>query len=177
MHGARRQEAGDTSRRRRRPSRVAVGRHRRDVPVVGHVCARASSSRARRSTSKTPRYSVASSIHCHACVLGADKWPHSSVCVCLCVTYDQAKVAAVEGNFIRVHYKVRRPHFCLSFFPPSPHSHVRGGGYSVCVFSRQGQSTDNDEWLPMNSRDLRERIVTVSPPRPIRTKTGPLSSS
>ncbi|GAB9463597.1 hypothetical protein Gpo141_00001051 [Globisporangium polare] len=44
----------------------------------------------------------------------------------------EAKVAAVEGNFIRVHYK--------------------------------GQSVDNDEWLPINSKDLRGRIVAVSPP-------------
>ncbi|CAH0482520.1 unnamed protein product [Peronospora belbahrii] len=45
----------------------------------------------------------------------------------------EAKVVAVEGKFIRVHYK--------------------------------GESVDNDEWLPINSRELRRRIVAVEPPK------------
>uniref|UniRef100_K3WUM7 Uncharacterized protein n=1 Tax=Globisporangium ultimum (strain ATCC 200006 / CBS 805.95 / DAOM BR144) TaxID=431595 RepID=K3WUM7_GLOUD len=51
----------------------------------------------------------------------------------------EAKVAAVEGNFIRVHYK--------------------------------GQSAESDEWLPINSKELRERIVTISPPRMLVSTT------
>ncbi|KAF4042576.1 JmjC domain containing hydroxylase [Phytophthora infestans] len=46
----------------------------------------------------------------------------------------EAKVAAVEGKYIRVHYK--------------------------------GESTDNDEWLSITSKELRQRIVTVEPPAP-----------
>ncbi|RMX66117.1 hypothetical protein DD238_001171 [Peronospora effusa] len=44
----------------------------------------------------------------------------------------QAKVVAVEGKFIRVHYK--------------------------------GESTNDDEWLSVTSRELRRRIVAVEPP-------------
>jgi hypothetical protein len=46
----------------------------------------------------------------------------------------QARVAAVVGNQIRLHYK--------------------------------GQSTEDDEWLPVGSKELQERIVTISPPKP-----------
>ncbi|KAG3035695.1 hypothetical protein PC121_g569 [Phytophthora cactorum] len=46
----------------------------------------------------------------------------------------EAKVAAVEGKYIRVHYK--------------------------------GESADNDEWLSINSKELRQRIVAVEPPAP-----------
>ncbi|CAI5702739.1 unnamed protein product [Peronospora effusa] len=44
----------------------------------------------------------------------------------------EAKVVAVEGKFIRVHYK--------------------------------GESTNDDEWLSVTSRELRRRIVAVEPP-------------
>ncbi|ETP43407.1 hypothetical protein F442_09836 [Phytophthora nicotianae P10297] len=46
----------------------------------------------------------------------------------------EAKVAAVEGKYIRVHYK--------------------------------GESADNDEWLSITSKELRQRIVAVEPPAP-----------
>ncbi|CAI5736331.1 unnamed protein product [Peronospora destructor] len=46
----------------------------------------------------------------------------------------EAKIVAVEGKFIRVHYK--------------------------------GESANDDEWLSVNSRELRRRIVAVEPPPP-----------
>lgn len=45
----------------------------------------------------------------------------------------QARVAAVEGNHIRLHYK--------------------------------GQSTEDDEWLAVASRELQQRIVAILPPK------------
>jgi hypothetical protein len=61
---------------------------------------------------------------------------------------------AVEGKHIRVHYKVNGASQKL-----------------VCVWSLtwvflQGESADNDEWLPLNSKELRARIVAVEPPAP-----------
>ena len=70
---------------------------------------------------------------------------------------------AVEGKFIRVHYKVRDQRCWLC---------VVDGAHDVFVpvFVTQGESTNDDEWLSVNSRDLRRRIVAVEPPPPKSSK-------
>lgn len=72
----------------------------------------------------------------------------------------QAKVAAVEGKYIRVHYKVSSFSWLQSYKCRTAISTI-----FYRVFS-QGESADNDEWLPVNSKELRQRIVAVEPPAP-----------
>ncbi|KAG2531608.1 hypothetical protein BBO99_00001827 [Phytophthora kernoviae] len=75
-------------------------------------------------------------------LLGDDPWVFSCKCHKYCSSNSsdvevEAKVTAVEGKYIRVHYK--------------------------------GESADNDEWLPVSSKELQRRIVAVEPPL-VKTK-------